>query len=68
MDFEQVLRTLLTEFERHQVRYAALGGFAMGVLGAARATMDLDLLIDREGLDTVHGIVTQLGYLRCAQT
>ena len=41
VDFEQVLRTLLTEFERHEIRYAAIGGFAMGVLGAARATMDL---------------------------
>ncbi len=25
MDFERVLKALLTEFERHQIRYAAIG-------------------------------------------
>jgi hypothetical protein len=30
VDFERVLRALLEAFDRHQIRYAAIGGFAMG--------------------------------------
>jgi len=33
MDFELVLKALLTEFDRHQIRYAAIGAFALGFLG-----------------------------------
>ena len=32
MEFEQVLRTVLAEFERHHLRYAVIGGFALGAL------------------------------------
>lgn len=68
MDFERVLKALLTELERHHIRYAAIGGFALGALGAERTTKDLDLLIDRDDLDRVHTVMNDLGYLRYAQT
>lgn len=68
MDFERVLRTLLGEFERGQVRYATLGGFALGVLGAPRGTMDLDFLIHRDDLEHLHQTMTRLGYQRLAKT
>lgn len=68
MDFERVLKALLAEFERHHIRYAAIGGFAMSVLGAPRATMDLDLMVDADDLETLHTIMGTLGYLRVAQT
>lgn len=68
MDFERVLKTLLAEFERHQIRYAAIGGFALGMLGAARTTMDLDFLVDADQLETLHAIMGNLGYARMAQT
>jgi hypothetical protein len=47
VDFERVLKALLAEFERHRIRYATIGGFAMGVLGVPRATADLDFLVHR---------------------
>lgn len=68
MDFERVLKTLLAEFERHRIRYAAIGGFAMSMLGVPRATMDLDLVVAAEDLEAVHTIMGTLGYLRVAQT
>ncbi len=68
MDFEHVLKALLVEFERLQIRYAAIGGFAMGVLGVPRATMDLDFLAHRDDMDKLHSALTSLGYNRLVQT
>jgi len=68
VDFERVLKALLAEFERDRVRYAAIGGFALGILGHVRATMDLDFLVDRDDLDKVHERLTALGYERFLQT
>ena len=48
MDFELVLKRLLAGFNGAQIRYAAIGGFALGVLGVPRQTMDLDFLVHRD--------------------
>ncbi len=50
VDFERVLKALLAGFDYQQIRYAAIGGFALGVLGIPRATMDLDFLVQRDDL------------------
>jgi len=68
VDFERVLRTLLADFNHQQIRYAAIGGFALGVLGVPRATMDLDFLTQRDDLDKLHIVLTPLGYQRYVQT
>jgi hypothetical protein len=68
VDFERVLKTLLAEFERHRIRYAAIGGFAVGALGVGRATMDLDFLIHRDDLGRLHGMLAGLGYQQRVQT
>lgn len=34
MDFERVLKDLLERFDQSKVRYAVIGGFALGALGA----------------------------------
>lgn len=62
------MKALLAEFDRHQIRYAAIGGFALGVLGYPRATMDLDFLVHRDDLDKLHGRLTALGYERLVHT
>ena len=61
MDFERVLKSLLADFDYQQIRYAAIGGFALGVLGIPRATMDLDFLVQRDDLDKLHIVLTTLG-------
>lgn len=68
MDFERVLRSLLGEFGGHHIRYAAIGGFAMGVLGVPRATMDLDFLVHRDDLSKLDEVLKALGYQRLAHT
>ena len=62
MDFELVLERLIAEFSRLEIRYAAIGGFALGVLGTPRQTMDLDFLVSREDLEKLDGVLSQLGY------
>jgi len=64
MDFKLVLDKLLTAFEKAHIRYALMGGFALGLLGVYRATVDLDFLINRDDCDEVHGIMTALGFER----
>jgi len=68
VDFELVLKTLVAEFDRLQIRYAAIGGFALGVLGAPRATMDLDFLVHRNDLAKLDEVLTTLRYRRVFHT
>jgi hypothetical protein len=38
VDFERVFKNLLEGFDRRRIRYALMEGFALGALGAPRAT------------------------------
>ena len=62
MDFERVVRVVLEGVERHKIRYAVLGGFALGALGVPRTTMDLDFLVHRDDLDALHQHLIGVGY------
>lgn len=62
MDFQRVLESLLEAFRLHKTRYAVAGGFAVGALGAPRATMDLDFLVHRDDLEALDKTLTGLGY------
>lgn len=68
MDFDLVLKTLISEFSRLEIRCAAIGGFALGVLGAPRQTMDLDFLVHRDDLQKLDRSLTALGYSRVFQS
>lgn len=46
MDLHPDFRDLLGEFVRAGVRFAVLGGYAVGIHGRPRATKDLDLLLE----------------------
>ena len=62
MDFELVLDRLIAEFARSQICYGAIGGFALGVLGTPRQTLDLDFLVLRDDLEKLDSVLSQLGY------
>jgi hypothetical protein len=49
MDLHPDFKDLLAEFARAGVRYALLGGYAVGYHGKPRVTKDLDLLVSGEG-------------------
>ena len=56
MDFLKISGTLLREFDENDVRYAVIGGFALGFWGVARTTMDMDFLLlldDTEKADAI---------------
>ena len=62
MDFKTVISSLLKRFGDLHVRYGLMGGFALGLWGAARATVDLDFLVRREDVEKVALITRELGY------
>ncbi|MBZ0156071.1 MAG: nucleotidyltransferase family protein [Alphaproteobacteria bacterium] len=62
MEFKAVLSQLLAAFREHNIRYALMGGFAMGLWGGARSTVDLDFLVSREDIEKVDAIMRGLGY------
>ncbi len=64
MDFKKVLEGLLEEFDKRQVRYALMGGFALGLWGVPRATVDIDFLVTLDDMGNVHDIISSLGYSR----
>ena len=68
MNFERVLEALLGEFDYRHIRYAAIGGFALGVLGYPRTTIDLDFLVHEDDLSKVHDVLAHLGYQRVVHT
>ena len=56
MDLGKDFRELLELLNRHQVRYLAVGGFAVAVHGRPRYTKDLDLWIGIDFLTKLTGV------------
>ena len=53
MNFESSLHKLIGFLEKEPKSYAVIGGFALGLYGVARATMDLDFLINKCRADSL---------------
>jgi predicted nucleotidyltransferase len=64
VDFEKVLKLLIRDFEKENINYAIIGGFAVGALGIMRATMDLDFLVDAKDIPKLAKIMGKYNY-RC---
>ncbi len=64
MDFKTVLTTLLKSFQERRVGYGLMDGFALGLWGVPRSTVDLDFLVHREDLDKIDKVMQGLGYER----
>jgi predicted nucleotidyltransferase len=56
------LENLLKKFHEQDVRYALIGGFALGMYGISRATVDLDFLVHRDDIEKVDEIMRENGY------
>ncbi len=68
MDFHLVTSTLLGDFEREEIHYAVIGGFALGLREAARATIDIDFLLLVGDLPKAETIVSQYASRRVYQS
>lgn len=62
MDLYLELKRLLAELERRQVPYALAGGLALAVHGIARATEDIDLLVEADDLSAAEAVGRDLGF------
>ena len=64
MNFSKVLAELGGRLDASGIRYALIGGFAIALRGAQRATLDLDFLLMLDDLEKAHAIFGELGYRR----
>jgi len=62
MDFEKVFKFLLENFEKHNIRYALMGGFALHASGYSRTTQDIDILIHKDDMPKMKELLVNLGY------
>lgn len=62
MDFKTVTGKILASFSEHNIAYGLIGGYAMGLWGVQRATVDMDFLVQRDDMPKVHSIMTSMGY------
>lgn len=62
MDFKLVLERLLNGFQEKDIRYALLGGMALGAWGAPRGTVDIDFLVHLDDMPKVDALMQGLGY------
>src|SRR5437016_1908399 len=58
LEFDRIVRG----FGRAKVRYAVAGGFAVGLHGHVRATLDMDFLVQGADLPKAEASLARLGY------
>jgi hypothetical protein len=68
VDFIKVSSTLLKEFGEEKIRYAVIGGFALGFWGVTRATVDMDFLLLLEDADRADKILRKHRYTEVFRT
>jgi hypothetical protein len=64
MNFERVIKEVVGAFEAAGVNYALIGGFAMGLRGYQRATVDLDFILMLDDLAKADAILEKFHYVR----
>jgi hypothetical protein len=62
LDLFDEFKVLIAALEAERIDYALCGGLAMAVHAMPRATVDIDLLIERQELPRVKRIAADLGY------
>jgi hypothetical protein len=62
LDLYNEFVALVEALEEARAPYAVCGGLAMAIHGFARATVDVDLLVPRESVESVLEIAGRLGY------
>ena len=63
LDLYDELAAVVGALDRAEIEYAICGGIAMAVWSLPRATIDIDLLIERASLDRAYTAVAPLGYI-----
>lgn len=58
----QELLEITSELEKNGIEYAVCGGLAMAIHGFARATLDIDILIQPESLEKSYKVAAEKGF------
>ena len=66
LDLFDEFNKLVARFVERNIDYALWGGLALAVYGIPRATIDIDLMIQPQSLETVLTLVRELGYIKDA--
>jgi hypothetical protein len=62
MNFRTTLHHLVRGFVDEGIGYALIGGYAAGLWGVARGTVDIDFLVVHDDLPRLDRIMTQCGF------
>jgi len=62
MHFKSVLSMLIKSVEKNNIHYALMGGFALGLWGVGKTTVDIDFLVRREDMKGIDRIMHDAGY------
>ncbi|MBI9077908.1 MAG: hypothetical protein JEZ02_21090, partial [Desulfatibacillum sp.] len=62
MDLLIELKCLTEAFDKNKIDYALCGGLALAVYARPRATLDIEIMVEQNLLDTVKQIVGNLGF------
>ncbi len=66
MNVFEEFRQLVIELEKHEVRYALVGGVAMAFYAEPRFTRDIDILVDSKDYQRAKAILEKDGYFESA--
>lgn len=61
-DLYEELRKITSALDAHNIAYALCGGLAMAIYDHARTTIDIDILILSESLESTLEVAAELGY------
>ena len=62
MNLKEVIKTLIARFHQKKIDFVLSGGLALSTMGIFRFTKDIDFLVHEESKETIHEIMTGLGY------
>ena len=58
LEFDKIVRS----FSKANVRYAVVGGLAVGLHGYVRATQDMDFMVQADAFEKAGAVLSRLGY------
>ncbi|MEM1181758.1 MAG: hypothetical protein AAGM22_25665, partial [Acidobacteriota bacterium] len=62
MDLEKLLDEITDLLDRQGIRWALIGGMALGAYGVGRHTADVDLVVDRDSQTTLVSRLEEAGF------
>lgn len=63
VDVKQELYRIIDGLDSIAVEYAVCGGLAVGIHGFPRTTLDIDIMIRKESMDSVLQLIEPMGYI-----